>query len=184
MSTISPSRGWVSATEAIVSDRAPRPAEVETIDRVHDLCREWQKGLPVNDVRQLCTGMERWTAVRFTPRQHIMFRPLHMMLDALIRTDVTDKNGMQYQTRYGTFSELELRHVRARITRPPDGLIQILFPIQYPWRRRPDTESNDAGDLGEPLYAEGHDERMEMAIREYRVNKTTGSTSTRRHVFD
>jgi len=38
--------------------------------------------------------------------------------------------------------------------------------------------------MGEPVYAEGHDQRMEMASREYRASKASGATSTRRHVFD
>ncbi|HXG72812.1 MAG TPA: hypothetical protein VNJ04_19630 [Gemmatimonadaceae bacterium] len=170
--------------EVLVSQRAPTPDENSAIDLVHDLCRNWQSGMPLTQVRQHSTGKERWTATRFTPPPHTMFTPLHAMLKVLVDTDMTDRNGKQYQTRYGTFNAIELRHVNARITETAEGLTKILFPILYPWRRRPDPEGNDEGEAGEPVYAHGHDERMEMARREYRSNRTSQATSTRRHVFD
>lgn len=153
----------IAATEVLVSQRGPIGGEQEVISRVHELCRGWRSGMPLAEVRRHSTGAERWTATRFTPSGHTMFGPLMAMLDALIRTDVTDAHGRQYQTRHGTLSEAELTGARARMRRMEDGVIRIDFPVQYPWLRRPDGEVGDAGEAGEPVYAEGYEARLASA---------------------
>lgn len=163
MSTVAAPRGWVRAGLPGGSRRAPSAKEAESIDLVHDLCRNWRDGMPLTEVRRFSTGRERWTATRFTPPAHALFRPLHEMLDALIRTDATDPAGMQYQTRYGTFNELDFRAVRARLTRGDDGRIRVVFPIRYPWRRKPEPEHGDPGDTAAPVYAETAEDRMRIA---------------------
>jgi len=156
-------RGWIHVASLLGSQRAPSAAEAEAIDLVHDLWRNWRDGMPLHEVRQHSTGRERWTAARFTPPAHALFRPLHEMLDALIRTDATDPAGMQYQTRYGTFSELDFRVTRARLTRGDDGRIRVVFPIRYPWVRKPDPEHGDGGEADAPVYAETAEDRMRIA---------------------
>lgn len=161
--TDAPPRDWTRAADTLVSRRAPSADEVETVERVHQLCRDWQRGLDLATVRTECAGGDRWTAARFTPPTHVMFRPLMAMLAALIATDVTDTTGMQYQTRQGTFSELDLRATGARITRTAAGLLRILWPVAYPWRRRPDPAHNDPGEAGDPVYADTAEERTRIA---------------------
>ncbi len=153
----------IAATDVLVSDRGPIGDEHEMIERVHELCRGWRSGMPLAEVRLHSTGADRWTATRFTPPQHTMFDPLMAMLDALVRTDVTDAHGMQYQTPHGTFSEADLTSAQARITRTVDGRLRILFPIRVPWHRRPDPERGDEGERGDPVYAETLDARREIA---------------------
>lgn len=155
----------IAATDVLVSDRGPIGDEHEVIERVHELCRGWRSGMPLAEVRRHSTGADRWTATRFTPPQHTMFPGLMAMLDALVRTDVTDAYGMQYQTPHGTFSEADLRSAVARITRTVDGRLRILFPIRVPWLRRPDLERGGDGERGDPVYADTYDDRWESANR-------------------
>src|SRR3546814_6812282 len=85
------------------------------------------------------------------------------LLDALIATDMTSEYGAQYQTPQGTFSQADLTAAEARVTKTTDGRLRILFPILWPWRRRPDPDKNDPGLRDDPVYAETWDERNRIA---------------------
>ena len=164
---------WQPATSLLVSDRQPTAAERETIAAVHELVRDWQFGLPIDQVRQLCSARDRWTATRFTQTVDRRFAPLMAMLDALIATDQSSEYGHHYQTPQGTFSEAEFRDAGARMIREPDGRLRFLFPALWPWRRKPDPETGDPGERGEPIYGETADDRHRILSIKQAVRRAT-----------
>lgn len=155
--------GWAPAHTMLLGERTPSVAEEQTVAEVHELVRAWRAGLSIENVRQVCSGHDRWTAVRFTATQHTMWDPLMAMLDALIASDTSSEHGRMYQTPQGTFSEAELTHREARITKTTDGRLRILFPHTHPWRVKPDPERGIEGVRDAPRYAETYDERYRIA---------------------
>lgn len=101
-------------------------AEVEAIIRdVIELASAWAAGaMPLEQIRELTTGQERFLVARFT-------RPVppevKRMYDALIATDVAP-GGAAYATRFGIILEHEARAWGARIERFDDGGVRITFP--------------------------------------------------------
>lgn len=83
------------------------------------------------EVRRRCTGWDRWVAVRFTALDDPLRPALLAMLDALIASDPTQRDGWTYTTRQGMFGEAELRSVQAEMFAGPEGQVGIRFPVRY-----------------------------------------------------
>lgn len=158
---------WQPISEVLVSNREPNRTELETIQHVRELALAFDHNeIPIEEVRRLSSGRERWTATRFTPPSHSVYRPMMAMLDALIRTDVGDRNGLLYGTKYGVFTTAELRESEARIEKTRDGLIRIRFPILR-------------GNNRSPHYAENAEERRDIAN-----TRTSSAPPKQRTVFE
>jgi hypothetical protein len=149
---------WTPAYRLLASDRTPTRDEVAIRDDAMRLVVAWEQGLAIDEVRTLCSARDRWIATRFSIGSPMAPR-LMRMLDALIATDTTSPHGYHYQTRQGMFSSAELTNAGASITRRTDGRIRLLFPVLWPWRRKPDPETGDPGERGEPVYGETADDR-------------------------
>jgi hypothetical protein len=136
---ITPADPMLDLGAALRAHRPPSPAEGEVIDHVHELARGFVVGtLPLAEGRRLCSGEERYLATRFTPPEHAAFRPLMALLDALI----DDDGG--HRTKHGLFLRDDLATAEAKIERE-DGREQIVFPISYPWRIKPDAARHEPG---------------------------------------
>lgn len=95
------------------------------------------------------------------------------MLDALIATDDRSEYGHHYQTPHGTFSEAEFREAGVRMSRAPDGRLRFLFPVLWPWRRKPDPETGDPGERGEPVYGETAEDRHRILSIKQAIRRAT-----------
>jgi|GEM_PF-4953508 len=173
---------WTSARDAVVSDRPPRPEEAEAVAHVHALVEAWMAGdVPAGEVRRQCTGLDRWTATRFTDPEHRLFRPLMSLLDDLIATDTTGADGMIYATRQGMFTEAMLRWAKAEIGKVGER-VRLVFPVREPWDQKPDKDGRTIeareGVRGRPIYARTPEERARWA------NTRDEPEPTRRSIFD
>lgn len=149
---------WLAAHQLLASDREPTADEAAIRDDVFALVSDWMNGLPLADVRRICTSRDRVIATRFGVGSPV-FPDLMRMLDALIATDDSGQYGLHYQTPHGVFSEAELHETGARMSRTSDGKIRIEFPVLHPWRHKPDADRGFAGERGTPVYGDTPEER-------------------------
>lgn len=103
-----------SLRDAILPKRDPTARETEAIAEVHELVAEWEAGtMPLEEVRLLTSGKQRWLATRFTPPEHPRFAPLMRCLDALIAEAAEGR-----ATRQGWFAHADLAEMARRTGKP------------------------------------------------------------------
>lgn len=131
--------------DEMYGQKQPTPKQQEAINQVWAMARELatlpEKSRPfyLSEIRTHTNGRQRWLATRHTPPDHEAFGPLMAMLDALIADQGT------VRTKHGCFTEEDIRLAEAAIVREDDKSM-ILFPIRYPWKRKPDPDKNDDGE--------------------------------------
>lgn len=129
----------------------PTPKQREAIEQVRKMANELatlpvqRRSFYLSEIRTHTSGRQRWLATRHTPPGHEAFGPLMAMLDALIADQDT------IQTKHGCFTEEDIRLAEAAIVRE-DGKSMVLFPIRYPWKRKPDPDKGDAGERLDAIY--------------------------------
>jgi hypothetical protein len=131
--------------------RQPSPDQQDVITDVHDLAIEYAS-LPepsrpafLAEVKRLTNARQRFLATCFTPPDHPAFRPLMMLLDALI-----DSHGVR-MTKHGAILDQDLVAYAGRIVRE-NGRELIQFPVSVPWRSAPDRAIARPGIPGDPVY--------------------------------
>jgi len=142
----------------------PTRKQTRAIQEVRDLATEVAAGrLPIDEIRRLCVGPQRYLATRYTPPEHAMFGPLMAMLDALIASaNDPETGGRQFRTAQGLISEQELRDNGARIERS-DGRELIVWPVRSPWFVKPNADRNEPGIRGEAIYRAASERSPERA---------------------
>lgn len=134
-----------SLRDELKPKREPTPVESEAIEEVRTMAVEHAAGrLPVQEVRRLTNGKQRWLATRFTPPDHPAFRPLMALLDALIATEQGRETGQSYPTKHGVVTQADTVAFECKIERE-GGKGIIVFPVRYPWKVRPDPERGTEG---------------------------------------
>lgn len=158
----------------------PTDDEIETRDHVLRLAWAWYRGeLPRSGVRQQSTVHERRTAIRFTTPGTDDFRTVMALLDDLVDHEHELTGQFVYATRHGIFTRDELDEAQAMLTPIPAAQGQrpgarIRFPSFWPWRRRPNKETGDPGERGEPVYADGAEQRHAYANNHQTTAPRTG----------
>lgn len=131
--------------DVLATKRLATANELAAIGEVHDLATEYSRLSPadrpafLSEVRRLANGRQCWLATRFTPPGHDMFRPLMALLDGLIAAQ-----GI-IQTRQGAIDPEAFIAAEGRIELD-EGHELLVFPVRYPWRRKPDEKTGEGGD--------------------------------------
>lgn len=131
-------------------NRPPTEKEVEAIAEVHALAAEYatlqakQRPTFLVEVRRLTTGRQRHLATRFTPPDDRMFRPVMALLDGLIATDPGGDGRGVVQTKHGLIEMSEAAAMEVQIERE-DGRECLVYPVRYPWERKPDPDHGVEG---------------------------------------
>jgi len=137
--------------DEMYAQKEPTPKQREAIDHVLKMARELatlpiqRRSFYLSEIRTHTNGRQRWLATRHTPPDHEAFDSLMGMLDALIADQDT------VQTKHGCFTEEDIRLAEASIVRE-DGKSMVMFPIRYPWKRKPDPDKGDAGERLSAVY--------------------------------
>jgi hypothetical protein len=150
------------ATTAASQALAANPAHDNAAairDHVLELARAWEQGeLPLRSLRDICTPQERFVTMGMTrpgtPARTLMVR----LVDALLAIENELTGEKLHFTTFGTFTDAQLHE--------DDGVVnglRIVFPIRYPWLRRPNKETHDPGEPAPPYYARDADERRRIA---------------------
>lgn len=129
------------------------------IDEILTMAAEWDAGrLPLAEVRRLCTGAERFLAVRFGPRPTPP--ALLRLLDALVAGE-----GVHI-TPHGVVTEDELREGEGAVIRE-DGRVGLAWPIRRPWRVKPDPARGIEGERAPAVFRRREDRGP--AVRSFTV---------------
>lgn len=161
--------GMTRLGDLLKPNRAPTPEEARAIRPVHDLAVEFSRLAPISraaflhEVRTLTTGYQRFVATRFTPMDSPLFVPLMALLDALIAgQDVIPTPG-------GLFEREDL-HEASAVQTTENGRRVIKFPVRHPWKRKPNPDTGQEGERGQPIYR--HPDQRGPEIGSFRAIRT------------
>ena len=150
-----------SLTDVLLPKRPPPEKETEAITEVIAIAVEFVALPPqrrpafLAEVRKVTSWKQRRLTVEHTPPGSPGYAPLMALLDGLI-----DASGM-VRTKQGDFTEDELRAAEVTLERE-DGRTRIVFPIRYPWSRKPDPETGQGGIRAPAVYRNVEDRGPEL----------------------
>lgn len=95
----------------------------------------------------MTSGAMRAIAFASLPLEHPDRPAFKALLD-----DIAASRNDGVSIRGAFYSVEDLAEAEARISRHPDGTIDLLFPVRHPWMERPDPDAGFAGTRADPIY--------------------------------
>jgi hypothetical protein len=144
---MAPRSRWLGIAELLTPQRPPTPLERQAIADVHAIAIRFTAGsCSLAEVQAATTPKQRHLATRYTTSTHPAWRPLLLLLDALLAGEPST-----VVTKQGVFLLSDLIAAGMRIVRD-DGVEVIQLPHYRPWRTRPDPDRGSSGIPAEPSY--------------------------------
>jgi hypothetical protein len=113
--------------DALREGNDPTPEQIATRDHVLEIALAWQAGdLGMDGVRDLCSGFERWQAVRFADPSHEGYAALLRMIDLMVAGD----SGILH-TNHGIVVSEELHQGHVLATTNADGKRVWVWPMCF-----------------------------------------------------
>jgi hypothetical protein len=106
----------------------PNPVQAEATNHVLDIALAWYAGqLSLSAVRDLCTGFERWQAMRFADQSLNGWVALRMLVDRLV--DDGPRRGLR--TTHGIINAEELHQDGVKCVTNWDGKRVWVWPLLW-----------------------------------------------------